>query len=327
MFAEFLLNAGAKLNAVNNTNETPLHCACRRGSSVGIVDLLLDNGADVHAQDSSGREPFHLAWHAAVIRRLLEAGVDANVQTSDGRNALLTYWPQTYENLLTIVVEALRTLLNAGINRYLVHPSGETPVLRLAMMADRTINSDSDRMQYLLHFTAFLRSQDVPINPPQHTDVKFDVFAERQFAFGYTDVLRVMLIAGADFLPIHIDNRDRWVDRMDSPSAIAKFGAIHVHSPEKLVWTRCKALKDTLNNRIKVEQERKENERLKKQYHNILWQYCLARVLELAMIFVEFPALIIVEICLFDRDCLRDVEERLLWDVVKKVKKKNANKM
>ena len=55
-----LLAAGADVNAVNEADFTALHGAAFRGLNE-IVQLLVDNGAEIDARDFRGRTPFRLA--------------------------------------------------------------------------------------------------------------------------------------------------------------------------------------------------------------------------------------------------------------------------
>ena len=55
-----LLEAGADVHAVNEADFTALHGAAFRGLNE-IVQLLVDNGADIDARDFRGRTPFRLA--------------------------------------------------------------------------------------------------------------------------------------------------------------------------------------------------------------------------------------------------------------------------
>ena len=69
---------------------TPLHFAVDRGE-VDIVKQLLDSGAEVNAQDSSGETPLMLAVtceHLELVRILLEHGADKSVANQDGCTVL-----------------------------------------------------------------------------------------------------------------------------------------------------------------------------------------------------------------------------------------------
>lgn len=57
---EFLISNGGKVNAHDETGQTPLHYACHRGGSF-IVATLLSHGADIHANDKYGRTPLLMA--------------------------------------------------------------------------------------------------------------------------------------------------------------------------------------------------------------------------------------------------------------------------
>ena len=74
--AEFLVQAGADVNAVNQNEHwgtTPLHAAAH-ANQVKIAQLLLDNGANTKAKDIEGRTPmFHTTFHKAkAVAKLLQ---------------------------------------------------------------------------------------------------------------------------------------------------------------------------------------------------------------------------------------------------------------
>ena len=87
-----LLSEGAALDAKNYIDDTALHCASEAGQ-VGVVNILLQAGADVSACNAKGESlaeedeiviyrgntPLHVAANAACVRCLLEAGADINL--------------------------------------------------------------------------------------------------------------------------------------------------------------------------------------------------------------------------------------------------------
>ncbi len=95
--ANMLLAAGADPNAARNHRRSrPLHYAsdgCLDNPTwdakrqVAIIRILLEAGADLHAQDKNGATPLHRAVRtrcAATVACLLEAGSDVNMQNKSG---------------------------------------------------------------------------------------------------------------------------------------------------------------------------------------------------------------------------------------------------
>ncbi|CAM9847094.1 unnamed protein product, partial [Ectocarpus sp. 6 AP-2014] len=82
-----LLRTGARVDATNDFQETPLYLAASKGHALDAVRALLDAGADVNAKagDNGDRTPLHVAVDRRMssictIRTLLEGGADVNVR-------------------------------------------------------------------------------------------------------------------------------------------------------------------------------------------------------------------------------------------------------
>src|SRR6266704_2110667 len=95
--AKLLLAAGADPNAAKNHRRSrPLHYAADgylenpawdAKRQVAMIRLLLDAGADIHAQDKNGATPLHRAVRtrcAAAMKCLLDAGSDATLRNKPG---------------------------------------------------------------------------------------------------------------------------------------------------------------------------------------------------------------------------------------------------
>ena len=95
---------------------------------VEVVGLLLDNGADIHAQDADGKTALlYAAWwgHVEIIRILVEqwvaeAGTDA--QDDYGRTVLI--WAAWWGD-----VEMVRFLLDNGADIHAQDDSGRTALM------------------------------------------------------------------------------------------------------------------------------------------------------------------------------------------------------
>ena len=98
--AKLLLAAGADPNAARNHRRSgPLHYAadgCLENPAwdpkrqVAMIQLLLEAGADIHAQDKNGATPLHRAVRtrcAAAVECLLDAGADATIRNLPGSTA------------------------------------------------------------------------------------------------------------------------------------------------------------------------------------------------------------------------------------------------
>ena len=88
-----LIRNGADVTARDSTDSTPLHHASSKGSAI-TVDLLLQHGADVNAQNENRSTPLHLAassrlaLEGTVVRLLLRNGANIGAKDCEGRTPL-----------------------------------------------------------------------------------------------------------------------------------------------------------------------------------------------------------------------------------------------
>ena len=85
----------SEIDLPNNAGETALHWAqrARTQGPAALVEVLLEKGANVAAEDNQGRQPLHWAMakgNGAGARKLVEGGADLNAADRHGRTAL--YW-------------------------------------------------------------------------------------------------------------------------------------------------------------------------------------------------------------------------------------------
>ncbi|WP_319803449.1 ankyrin repeat domain-containing protein [Wolbachia endosymbiont (group B) of Aporia crataegi] len=85
-----LLDKGARINAKNNDDCTPLHLAASYGQ-LKVVKELLDRGANVDAKSNDSYTSLHFAAkfdHLNIVKYLIKEGADVNVKNSDGDTPL-----------------------------------------------------------------------------------------------------------------------------------------------------------------------------------------------------------------------------------------------
>ncbi len=81
------------VNVVDRDGDTPLMFASRWNSNMGVIKLLLDEGADVHARNNDGWTPLMFATvfnsNPKVLQYLIDNGADVNDMDSNYRTALM----------------------------------------------------------------------------------------------------------------------------------------------------------------------------------------------------------------------------------------------
>jgi ankyrin repeat protein len=126
--AEWLLEEGANVNALNSAGNPPLLDAMLGGltlyNSLDIATLLIENGADINAQDERGWTPLlDAVWGCETdfTRMLLEKGANINAKTSKG-------WTALYLAARDCQIDTVRLLLENGADVNAKDIEGNTPL-------------------------------------------------------------------------------------------------------------------------------------------------------------------------------------------------------
>ena len=132
--ARILIEHGARVNVrFAKVNHLPLHAAAAHGF-LPLIQLLLENGADVEARDASGFTPLLDAaeqGRTQAIRLLFNAGAKIDTTNTVGRSALWLAAARGH-------VESVAYLLNHNANPLLAAADGQTP-LHIAAFNGRPI--------------------------------------------------------------------------------------------------------------------------------------------------------------------------------------------
>ncbi|MCY4173388.1 MAG: ankyrin repeat domain-containing protein [Cyanobacteria bacterium MAG CAR3_bin_5] len=120
---ELLLQHGADINAEDRSENSPLHLAIYAGHG-DLARLLIEAGADVQARNHAGNTPVQMAAFAGlpeVIKLLVDAGSPVNLQDQVGDTPL-------HDAVLQGQAEAARVLLEAGADVNAANNAGHTPL-------------------------------------------------------------------------------------------------------------------------------------------------------------------------------------------------------
>ena len=125
----------ADVNAKNKFGETVLMDAV--GRSLNTVKYLVENGADVNAQVSSGLFPGWTALMFAAhresyesVKYLVSKGADMNIINSSGQNALMIALMEHYYASQRIAIA--KHLISKGINVNVKDDEGKTALMYAA---------------------------------------------------------------------------------------------------------------------------------------------------------------------------------------------------
>ena len=85
-----LIDNGADVNLLDNTDRTALHFAAADGTSVEAVETLINAGADINAKTTGGDTPLMKAAifnQAEVVEVLMDKGASVGEQNNCGKTA------------------------------------------------------------------------------------------------------------------------------------------------------------------------------------------------------------------------------------------------
>jgi hypothetical protein len=126
---EMLLDRGANVNRQTSSG-TALTCVAGMDEDDEIMDLLLLRGATLESRDASGKTPLLKAASCCNVdglQRLLEAGANISARDNHQWTALMLALEGEYEHLYTMI-DTVLLLLNSGLD---VHESSQLLDLNL----------------------------------------------------------------------------------------------------------------------------------------------------------------------------------------------------
>jgi ankyrin repeat protein len=150
----FLLDAGADINATDNYDCSAIHLATQN-FDLPAIRILLQRGASVNTIDQGGNSALHLTAELSNLpatRLLLKHGATVGVRNNDGMQPLhLAARARTGSRILDI----LDTLLEKGADVNAIDNTGSSP-LHLA-----TIHADTCNVRFLLLRGANVHTKDI----------------------------------------------------------------------------------------------------------------------------------------------------------------------
>ncbi|XP_054718468.1 death-associated protein kinase 1-like [Uloborus diversus] len=132
--AEFLIDAGCRLDHQDQDGNSPLHIAAEK-KAVVIFLKLLASGANSSLQNRKGQTPLHLALdHRVTAEIIIDAGCINNYQDQNGNTPLHVAAKNRHFGVMA-------KLLALGVNGRLQNREGKTPLHLVLCQCDRGIDS------------------------------------------------------------------------------------------------------------------------------------------------------------------------------------------
>lgn len=175
---QLLVSRGAKINAKNKMNYTPLHKAVFNYMGAGvkekdcdkILTLLLEKGADVDAQDNNGITPLMMAVQKlSPTKILIDKGAKLDIQNTNGETALMYAVKGGLLKVFLFVpvigsfTDAVKLLLSKGADVNLQDKWGKTALMHAAgaaIIQGNDYSTYTEALTLLLDNGAVLETQD-----------------------------------------------------------------------------------------------------------------------------------------------------------------------
>lgn len=161
-----LVQAGADINAADETQETPLHMAVRE-KHTDVAMALLQAGADIHAANEGGYTALHFAasyGNVNIVRELLKRGANVAAKTHPeiGEETPLLCAlsaDEPSEDITKLLIAAgadVKTKnTNSGQSSWLYAVGCQSmPIMQMLVDAGADVMAKDDQQQTALHFAA-----------------------------------------------------------------------------------------------------------------------------------------------------------------------------
>ena len=220
--ARLLINAGADINASDNSQQTALHTAAFHGHHHIVDALIKAPNINLNVRNAHGYTPLYLASMSGreqSARLLINAGAGINISDNGQWTALHTAACSGYDDIVRALIDAPDVNLNVRDAKghtplHVAVISGREQSARLLINAGADINISDNGQWTALHWAAWngyddilralIDAPDVHLNVRNNdgdTPLHFAVANRKEQS------VRLLIDAGAD---INISDNDQW---------------------------------------------------------------------------------------------------------------------
>ncbi|CAL4082462.1 unnamed protein product [Meganyctiphanes norvegica] len=210
--AQDILAANPEVRGVvTEDHDTLLHLAAQKNLR-NVVELLLDEGADIDAQNNDSETPLHLTiknYAHNSFRVLIERGANLNIQNKDHLSALHLAIERRYKDMVEVLLMKGADLnIKSAMNYTPIHTAsndGDKVIMKLLLeKSSESINNLTSNGLYPLHIAAkkghaecceMLLSHGSLINALNEEDMSALHFAVK---YGFVHTCNVLISHSAD---------------------------------------------------------------------------------------------------------------------------------